>query len=357
MTIASPVVRIVAASLGTAALLLAGGCAREESPTASAAKPAPALVDQLLDLRAPRRNWKSPSALDMPPGRPLSAREVGRVFDDLEHGYATAVDIASLMRSREAADPARSRELAARRGIVRGIAAACSGDAGLVAVVLAGDDADAQRALLAAARVARLPLPLQSLEAVARSSDPRVVHAAERYLVDTDFPEMRPLVRALHPGEFLVFGDRIVPRRGQSPLDLWDDERVLAVEVRAPGGPDAIYALLTETMGSTDALYVRVRGKAAELVSRTDDASVARRTLRPEELQRLERFLAAEKVENLPPLHPMVFDGAHHTFVALDRSGGYRLDMANPGDEDGRDSAYARLVRLFQELEASRGPA
>ncbi|MBI1371434.1 MAG: hypothetical protein GC159_01545 [Phycisphaera sp.] len=100
-------------------------------------------------------------------------------------GEADAELVAMAMSAREriAADTDRKLKRITRRGgIAAGIAAALLADADVQSHILTGDDVDARRALLAAARLGHVPLERSEVQALTRSDDARVAHAATIYL-------------------------------------------------------------------------------------------------------------------------------------------------------------------------------
>ena len=74
--------------------------------------------------------------------------------------------------------------------------------------MLDGDGREAQRALLAGARVVREALPIDKVGRLLKKGTGDLAIAAERYLVGEDSAAARQLIYSLHSGEGLILGAR-----------------------------------------------------------------------------------------------------------------------------------------------------
>ena len=247
------------------------------------------------------------------------------------------------------------QELTRKNGRPRGIALVLLRDHEGARVTLEGTDQEAQRALLACARLVREPLPIALVGKLLNGSDRTLALAAETYLESEDSADARQLVLAAHPGEALILGARqgFDPGHGSFPaFDQLEDQ--MRGEVRQKDGPDEIYALLSAGYwGSAGQMILRVRQSNAELFLYSDPARYRRRILAGRELQTFKSFIAENRVVDLAPLNTMVHDGVQYEFVHLTKDGGRRVYMNNPGVATTGGSVYSRLVHRFVELEKS----
>jgi hypothetical protein len=191
--------------------------------------------------------------------------------------------------------------------------------------VLAGHDRAAQRALLAAARYLRRPLPI---DRVARLIPDR---AAELYLLSDDGPQ----ARKLFPGRILGFEPwEAVDRKVRGLLDAEPAVR----EIRA---------LYTRRPGGEVGRVVLVSGERMELRWFTPSPRVRVRYLDVDEGRRLLDFLDRHRVDDLGPLGPYGDGVVAYYYLHVTREGGRRVFLGRPTRDDG---LYAVLVRKFERL-------
>lgn len=301
---------------------------------------------------------------DAAPGR---RQDLARVQALLE-SRVTAEMLGSML-SRRAAMRERAgsevRALLARRGIPCGIAAVVLGDVAARDAILAGDDVEARRAVLAAARFVRDELPLEAVVRLYDAGEPVVVDAAERYLQDCDDPGARKALEARPPKRIRI--------RGFSShyglLAHW--ERRLSAEIEADGSIDETFALLSRGhWGHQGQIVVRVRGSRAT-VSHLDPphstGNGGRRTmtgmpwarvrdLSDAEVAELRRFVVNNDVDDRPLLETGTFHGIQLEYLHLTRQYGRRVYMNNPGvSGESAGTVYPLLCRRFQAL--IHGPA
>lgn len=237
------------------------------------------------------------------------------------------------------------RAMVARGDAQAGIAAVMLGDEGVLRTVITGRDKPAQRTALAAARLARLPMPISDVAHLLTHEDKSLVTAAERYLVSVDSRESRKVLYAHHRGELLILGARehFAGKRGSfaefDPFEAYEQE--LVARMKADPKLDEIHALMSyskESDGQLD-VVIEVRAESATLI-RGD----ARRALTGDEWRTWSRRLADLGILDLPPLTGELGDrGVQYEFVQLTREGGRRVFMSNPGVADPA-SPYQRLV-------------
>ena len=282
------------------------------------------------------------------------------LWERIRDGKADAGTLWAALQRREsirANAPDGLRAIKDHSGSLRGWAAILSGESQEEAKVLDGDDREAQRALLAGARVVREALPLDKVGRILKKGPSDLAVAAERYLVSEDSPAARRLIYSLHPGEGLILGARQANDPGHVTYRAFDAmEKGLRDEVREKNGPKEIFALLSAGYwGDAGQIIVRLEGTEATVSVYGGSDKPNRRTLLPADVDHMRAFLSANRIDNLAPLNTPVCDGMQYEYVHLTKEGGCRVFMNNPGDEpSGVDAIYADLVDFFGTL-AKRG--
>src|SRR5262249_53532294 len=152
--------------------------------------------------------------------------------------------------------------------------------------ILRREDEGAAAMLLAAARLGRVPLPLEAVGKLMNGPAGTVATAAERYLLADDGAEARKLVLAKHKGEILVLGGRMSYDPGHYSYQTLDKGiETLRVRMRATGGPDEIFALTgTGYWGGPGGLTIEVKGTEATLILRAAPGRTRQRKLSAAEL-------------------------------------------------------------------------
>ncbi|MHC4251835.1 MAG: hypothetical protein ACYS9X_22170, partial [Planctomycetota bacterium] len=262
------------------------------------------------------------------------------------------------------------RALVAGGGTAGGIASALLGDSGTMRGTLAGRDREAQRALLACARLARIPLPIDRVNDLMSSADPDVAFAAERYLESEDSPEARRLVLSRHAGECRIIGAFQDDDPGWlTYLGFGAAEDHMRKQVKRPDGPEEIYALLAaSSWGPCEQVFVCRRGEGAKIIVYDREGEPASRQLTKDELEGLQSFILERRVDDLAPYNIQAMDGVEYEYVHLTRAGGRRVYMNNPGcpggegapvfvANDGRSTSggeiYGEIVAIFEEFAES----
>lgn len=259
--------------------------------------------------------------------------------------------------------PDRLATLALQPTAVAGLAAVLLNEENLLYKILHDEAREPKRALLAAARLTRTPLPLASVSALL--SDTALQAVAEQYLESDDSAEARRLLWAKHPGEALILGARedFPPKPPPSELLKWEEK--LRTEVLATNGADEIIALLAPksylnpnpssrlfaTWQTQNHLILRVRQGQAELAWYKDEGRYEYRVLTATELRELRTFLAERDIENLPP--HITNPGAGQTayeFLRLTKAGGRRLYLVNPEKSVVDGDPCLALLQQFRRL-------
>lgn len=261
--------------------------------------------------------------------------------------------------------------LVRRGGAKAGVAAALVGDADIIQAILSGRDPHAHRALLACARVIRLPLPVGEIGQLLDRADESVSLAAERYLESEDGPQARQIVLARHRGEYRIIGafsDDDPRWLGYLGFDAAEDH--MRREMQIVDAPDEMFALLAfSTWGPCTQIFVYVRERdEGRIVVYEPDCGPALRRLSPDELSELLEFVRERRIDDLAPYNIMAMDGIEYEYVHLTQLGGRRVYMNNPpGGSDGapgvfmadegagnaRPDIYGELVAAFKDLASS----
>lgn len=227
----------------------------------------------------------------------------------------------------------------AGRGEQAGICAALLGEPG---GLLDGNDTAAANALLAMARLGRLPLPFESVKR--RHLDPATQKSAEAYLVALDSPEARALLSGR------IFGSSGGELKKFTPAL----ERQLQEQLQAHPELDEVFALFTTGYYESYGHFFVFR-KGEETVFRwTAGGSTAReRPLSAEEWRGFKHFVQSREVDTWPKLNDVAGHSAEYQYFHLTRQGGARVYCWSPAPT-GEQQRYWELTQLFKKL--SIGP-
>jgi len=204
-----------------------------------------------------------------------------------------------------------------------GIAACLIEDANGYDALLESENVEAKTAMLGCARLIRASLPVGKVAENLRSPNKLLALAAERYLASEDSPEARQIVLSVHPNEAIVLGARTFFAAGETTStgseylpalfasvndtlagmnyyvvysmseDLDLTERKLRKEVKENQELVGVYAY--------DDNFVRIYKDKAVFSWQEDKARYRERVLEKEEFTQLTGYLAAERVNELPP--------------------------------------------------------
>jgi hypothetical protein len=276
----------------------------------------------------------------------------------LAEGRADAEAIYSALRRREilrdiAGD--ELRELMKESGHAKGIATVLLKDQESAHELLEGKDREAQRGLLACARLVRGQLPVELAAQLLKRGDPALTLAVERYLESEDGSEARKILLARRPREAVILGawTQFFPK--ENPFQLFQlQEDKLRAEVKNRNGPDEIFAMLdgrlvnlTDSTSPGNSIIVRIRGGRASMVWQRDQAREQYRELADNELEELKSFVSEHSVDDLGPTLEW---GSGYEYLHLTRDGGRRVFIVTPGKPDRGRKIHNRLSKLFFNL-------
>ncbi len=228
--------------------------------------------------------------------------------------------------------------------------------------ILKGNDDKSRLALLACARMAREPLPIEIVGEILNHPDKQLQLGAERYLESEDSPQARSLLARFHSDKILITGAR---SKFDPTLKLeghWVQwENSLSEEI-TKNAADEIIGIYTSNSGDAGpgsyyAVEIRIRRDNAELCRHNDSSRKECRTLADSDLQSLFSLMDEVSFSNLPPLTmPGIgFGGINYEMVRIDRKGGRRLYFTNPDSLRGLAATgtwlpYQRLIKTFKKL-------
>ena len=217
------------------------------------------------------------------------------------------------------------RDAGPLEGAPNGVRAALLGDQPSIIQVLDANNRDTTRALLAAARLKRLPLPVERVGPLLDASDDPLSFAADRYLEALDTPAARLELQARARGKARILG---YPAWGR---EISESEAKLHKIILATDGPDEIFALLsTGTWGGNGQRALLIKGDRA--VVQREDGNGRTRTCEfdPDEMRGLREWIARRRIAELPPYDEGAADGIQWQYLHLRRDVGERVYMNNP---------------------------
>ncbi len=262
-------------------------------------------------------------------------------------------------------------ELFKQGGYQTGLAAAILNEEDKLNGVLAGRDALAQQALLAAARYTRQKLPVGAVGKLMANAS--LVAAAESYLEVEDSAEARKLIWARHPGEARILGagrnwgfneenfyapapNGVARTDGPPTLGKWEDK--MRQEVLRPNGVTEIFAVVPSfNPGIYNSIVVRVGKDKAEISLHQTEGRRLYRTLDSSELQELKELTSREDVENLGPETPLQQVQFIHDrrlmfeYLRLTKDGGRRIMLSQFHRQPKKEATlHEQLSGLFYRL-------
>lgn len=251
------------------------------------------------------------------------------------------------------------------------VAACLINDPGEYEGILSGENSALKTSLLACARLVRAELPVAKVAGYLGGTDKQLATAAERYLESNDSPEARAAVLAIHPNEAKVMGATTYFAPGDAKMsgstfltelfaslpggssiydyylsadyahDLKETEKKLQKEVKESSELLGIYAY--------DDNFIRIFKDRAVFSWEEDPARYNERTLTPAEFDSFKSFLAASRVDLLPPF---LSESEDHDeaepveLLMLGRQGGRRVFMKGGTTPE----FFERLDKAFEEM-------
>jgi hypothetical protein len=191
--------------------------------------------------------------------------------------------------------------LIAAGGVPKGIGAVLLEDDDITATILSSSEQPAQIALLASARLTQTPLSIELVGRLLKNKNSLLATAAERYLLAEDSKEAQTLLWQHHPGEAFITGwrENIELMGGSNFAQLAKQEEQLRAELRKPGGPLEILALLSNS--DHDSQVLRIYADKAVYTHYEDSSRYRERVVPNRELSIFKEFLATKGIADLGP--------------------------------------------------------
>ena len=233
--------------------------------------------------------------------------------------------------------------------------------------ILNAENTTAKTALLGCARLIRARLPLEKVAQNLNAPDKLLALAAERYLESEDSPEARQIVLSRHPNEAKILG--ATTYFGELNPSFADYENVaeLFATVNETLMPSSYYLFDSdgdedeteiklqkeviedkELLGvyAFDKNFVRIYETQAVFSWSEDDARYYERALTQAEFDGLKNYLAANRVDELPPFLAYCDGCEEKQLLMLGRQGGRRVYFKG----DKLPDFFAGLERIFGEM-------
>jgi hypothetical protein len=267
---------------------------------------------------------------------------------------------------------AELQSLVSAGGAAQGIAAVLADDEALAQHILGSEDTVARMALLACARLVRMPLNTAQVGPLLESKTQPLSLAAERYLLAEDSKEARQLLWAKHKDEAFITGwrENLHMIGGKNFDAMGKAEEKLRAELFREDAPLEIFALLYNHERPPHVL--RVYRTRAVYTYYEDAARYHERIITVEELARFKTFVANNNIVELgPQIGPCHHNCAAQEFLQLARPGGRRVfahqsiyewvileanfEMLGHGDDLKLHYYLEREIKGLEVLYAGRG--
>lgn len=234
--------------------------------------------------------------------------------------------------------------------------------------LLQSTNIESKTAMLACARLIRAALPVRKVAENLKSPNKTLALAAERYLETEDSPEAQSIVLAMHPNEAKILGAKrlFIPddapvtnsnflpalfaslddASGSSGYYYYDfsdqlaaDEKRLQKELKESRELLGIYAY--------DDNFIRIYKDKTVFSWQTDKARYHERDLTKEEFDGFKDYLAASRVNELPPFFSECGENCEEKeLLMVGRNGGRRVFLF--GDESPR--FFVELAALLERM-------
>lgn len=262
----------------------------------------------------------------------------GFFIDQLRSGNLAASWLKEMIRDSTVSDTLS--QVDDLTGVGRGIQAALTEDARLIAEILDGKDDREKAALLAVARLQATPLPIGRIISLLDSGDKQLAHAADRYLEASDDAVAREALWQRANGQARILG----PKRSFGEEDYTVDwvapkESDLRDLVLKEDGPQEIFAYVGPGNSRLSVLSLLVYHDRTLLRCDEYNGRTRERSVQPDELRVFLEWLNRERIEDLPSFDlGAIGDLQQAEFLHVSRARGRRVSMIDPPDY--RDHAF-----------------
>jgi hypothetical protein len=247
----------------------------------------------------------------------------------LADGSADAATIGTALDRREKLRESVRPELQALTegaDLAQGVAPVLLEDASLAQSVLSSGSESSQIALLACARLAQLPLPVDVVGRLLQSKNQLLALAAESYLLAEDSKDARELLWARHPKEAFVTGwrENIELMGGNNFEEMGKFEEKLRAELFKENPPVETIALLSNNQHHGRVL--RVYADRAVYTYYENAARYLDRVITTEELSAFRQFIDTSGMADLgPQLNSCHYDCSVSELLILTKDKGRRV--------------------------------
>ena len=280
-----------------------------------------------------------------------------KLLTNIAEGNASTEMIALALKSRfqlQKDAPKTILSLLAQGRYKAGIAAMLISEQAHQGKILAGNDTEAQLALLVAARYLRAQLPLSEVAHLLKI--PSLSNAVEQYLEIVNSKAAREILWAHHPNQAWIVGENV--SYGWDSIDgrsRSESEKKLQTELRNSDENVEVYAILGQSSwGSFSDVVVRLKGNEGEISLLGISGNEKARTLTKSELQELKAINANPQIEELgTESYPIGEDDSavavRYEHLRLTKKGGRRVLL----NEGSHEELYHQLTSLFYKLSQS----
>lgn len=292
---------------------------------------------------------------------------------DLKAGRIDPDAVVKLLAIRKQLREEQSADVTdARNGVpaAQGIAVCLSEDAAAAEGVLDGGSDAAKAAMLACARLIRIPLTVAKAASNLKSPNKLLAIAAERYLEAEDSPEAREIILSLYPNQAKILGAKTSfepdGRPNMPGKFLYDVFRSVnpyyaaepyAYSTHSYGQAfvDAEKRLRKEVLGNAELVgvyayddhFVHIYKDRVVFSWSDDPARYRERVLEQNEWDNLKGFLAHHNVDQLPPFLACTGECDSYELLMLSKRGGRRVFMKT---SDPLPDFVAGLDKIFDEM-------
>ena len=293
---------------------------------------------------------------------------------DVKRGTADADTIIRLLGQRKELREKQSTDIfdiRTGKPSAFGVSACLLEDVADFNTILDSDNAEMKIAMLACARLLRIPLPVAKVSENLKANGLLTV-AAERYIESEDSPEARGIVLARHPNEAKILGARaafivdgsteryneylwaVYQSIGNDSLyngwygagneeEILATEKSLQAEVKKTDDLVGIYAY--------DGNYIRIYKDRVIFSWDEDESRYRERPMTKHEFDEIKAYFTTNRVDELPPF--LACGGDYCTakeLVMLSRNGGRRVYVTDAGVTTGGFEFFTGLEKYFADL-------
>lgn len=297
------------------------------------------------------------------------------MLDWMKTGKADIPTILKLLANRKDLQKRIPSELSAMRtidGLPRGLSAILAEDQSEVYNILKNADPATQIAVLAGARLIRLPISVSEVAPFLSSPNKTLALAAERYLEAEDSPQARSLILAKYPEETRILGAKrmfltneekdfaiysefltdLFQSVNDTGFDTYDNsefsktEKNLRDEIKQNPDLQAVFALIENKADGQ--MIVRLFKDKIVFTLYEDEARYLERPLSPKEYESFYRFLIDSQIDTFKPSSDDCFNCGAKEFLMFGRGGGRRVFFLISYAE--KNPMLDKLSEFFQDF-------